>query len=102
MSTHLTLRVCTLIVAVRSGTQRSAQSTFTSANSSSLREVLLAFLLSDLDLLLFAAATQLVRLERALGLEVVPAMLRNIAFRHDRCRPLRLYVGITRMVGCGW
>jgi hypothetical protein len=83
MTTYLTLSIHTLIVAVRSSTQRGPRRTITtSADTTPLGKVLLTFLLPDLDLLLLAAPTQLVRLERALCLEVGAAMLGDVAVRH--------------------
>jgi hypothetical protein len=80
---YLALSICALIIAVRCGTKGGARRTIaTVPDATPLGEVLLPLLLPDLNLLLFAAPTQLVRLECALCLEVGAAMLGNVALRH--------------------
>jgi hypothetical protein len=79
--TYLALDISPFIVAVGSGTQRSAGSV-SASNATALCEVLLALGLSDLDLLFLAAAAELVRLESALRLEGRATVLGDIAFGH--------------------
>lgn len=78
---YLALNSCRLIITVGSGAQRGTKS-LAAGNSSSLCEVLLTLLLSDLDLLFLAAAAKLVGLEQVLCLESGAAMLGNVAVRH--------------------
>lgn len=81
---NLTLGVGPLIVTVGGSAQRGSQCPITaSIEASSLGEVLFTLLLPDLNLLLLTASTQLVRLESAFGLVVVPAVLGNVSLRHD-------------------
>ena len=87
--TYLTLCVGALIVTVWRCTKRSAWRTIaTSADSSPLCEVLFSLLLADLYLLLFAAPTELIRLEGALRFEVGAAMLGDVALCHRCSEPL--------------
>lgn len=81
--TYLTLDGSRLIVAVGSSAQRCTKCTLaTTCDSTSLGKVLLALLLSDLDLLLLTAAAELVWLERVLRLECRPAVLGDVTVRH--------------------
>jgi hypothetical protein len=79
--THLAFDVTTLVIAVWGCTERSTR-LIPSGNATALREVLLTFGAANLDLLLFAAATELVRLEGGLRLESVAAMLWDVPIRH--------------------
>ena len=82
-ATYRTLGVGSLIVTVRRSTERSTRSALaTVANASPLGEVLLALLLADLDLLLLAAAAELIGLESVLCLESGAAVLGDITVRH--------------------
>jgi hypothetical protein len=79
--THLPLGVAALIVAVGSGAERGT-GLVAASNTTALCEVLLALGPADLDLLLLAAAAELVRLEGALGLEGCAAMLGDVLVGH--------------------
>lgn len=89
--TNLALDVTTLIVAVGGGTQRGAR-LVSARDATTLCEVLLALCPADLDLLLLAAAAELVWLEGALGLEGGAAMFGDVLVGHgcgdsvERCR----------------
>lgn len=74
-----------LIIAIRGGTERSTRAVLTGTNTSTLGQVLLTLGLSDLDLLLLATTTELLRLEGILGLELSSAMLGNVSLSHDDC-----------------
>lgn len=78
---HLAFDGCRLIVAVGGGTERSTKS-LAAGNASSLCKVLLALLLSDLDLLFLTAAAELIGLQQVLCLESCAAMLWDVAVRH--------------------
>lgn len=81
--TYLALNVAALIVAVRSGTQRSTRAaTFAGSDAAALCEVLLSLLLADLDLLLLTTAAQLVGLEGVLRFERRATVLGNVAIGH--------------------
>jgi hypothetical protein len=90
---YLALDSCRLIVAVGGGTQRGTQSLIAAGDASSLCKVLLALLLSDLDLLFFAAAAKLIGLQQVLCLEGGAAMLGDVAVRHGEW---------TGRWGAGW
>lgn len=79
--TYLVLDVATLIVAIGCGSKRSA-GLVSACNATTLCEVLLALCPTDLDLLLLAAAAELVRLESALRLEGRAAVLGNVPVGH--------------------
>jgi hypothetical protein len=79
---YLALDSCRLIVAVGGGAQRGTQGLVAAGDASSLCKVLLALLLSDLDLLFLAAAAKLIGLQQVLCLEGGAAMLGNVAVRH--------------------
>ena len=85
--THLALDSTGLIITLGGASQATANtnSSIASHNTTSLSQTLLTLLLADLDLLLLAAATELIGTELVLGLELRPAMLGNIAFRHGVC-----------------
>jgi hypothetical protein len=85
-ATYLRLSRGGVIVAVGSGTERGARAVLAGADTSPLGQVLLALCLSDLNLLLFAAASKLLGLEGVLSLELGSAMLWDISFRHDADR----------------
>ena len=78
---YLALDSCRLIITVGSGAQRGTKG-LAAGDSSSLCKVLLALLLSDLNLLFLTAAAKLIGLEQVLCLEGGAAMLGNIAVRH--------------------
>jgi hypothetical protein len=80
--TNLAFIVATLIVAVRSGTERGTRLIAT-GDASSLCKILLTFRTADLDLLLLAAAAELIRLESALRFEGGATMLGDILVGHD-------------------
>lgn len=80
--TYLGLSRRVLIVAVGGSTKGSARALVTSTDTTSLGEVLLTLLLSNLDLGLLAPATKLFGLEGALGLELGAPMLGNVAVGH--------------------
>lgn len=80
--TDLPLDVAALIVAVRCGTQRRTRPVSAAANTTALCEVLFTLRPADLDLLLLAAAAELVRLEGTLGLEGRAAVLGNVLVSH--------------------
>lgn len=81
--TYLALDVSALIIAVWSSAQRSTRAaTFAGCDATALGEVLLPLLLADLDLLLLAAAAQLVGLEGVLRLERRATVLGNVAIGH--------------------
>jgi hypothetical protein len=79
--TNLALDVAALIVAVGGSTQRRA-GLVSSGDATTLCEVLLSLCSADLDLLLLAAATELVGLEGALGLEGGAAMFGDVLVSH--------------------
>jgi len=79
---YLALDSCRLIITVGSGAQRGTKSLAT-GNSSSLCEVLLTLLLSDLDLLFLTTATELIGLQQVLCLEGGAAVLGDVAVRHS-------------------
>lgn len=79
--THLALDVAALIVAVGRRPKRGAR-LVAPGNAAALCEVLLALCPADLDLLLLAAAAELVRLEGALGLERRAAVLGDVLVGH--------------------
>ncbi|KUI56758.1 hypothetical protein VP1G_10880 [Cytospora mali] len=81
-ATYLGLGWGSIIITVGGGAQGSTRSVFACADASSLRQVLLALCLSNLDLLLLAATTKLIRLEGVLGLELGPAMLGDVSLSH--------------------
>jgi len=74
-----------LIITIRGGTERSTRAVLTGSNTSTLGQVLLTLGLSNLDLLLLATTTELLRLEGILGLELSSAMLGNVSLSHDDC-----------------
>lgn len=78
------LRLCgsRLIVTVGGGAKRSTGSVFASSDTTALSEIVLALGLSDLNLLLLATTTELLRLEGALCLELGSAMLGDVAISH--------------------
>jgi hypothetical protein len=82
LQAYLGLGGSRVIVAVRGGAEGSARSLVAGADASALCQVLLAFRLSDLDLLLLATAPQLLGLERVFCLELGPAVLGNVAVGH--------------------
>jgi hypothetical protein len=53
-----------------------------SLNASSLCKIFLSLLTSDLDLLFFTTAAELIGLEGVLGLELGSAVLWDVSFRH--------------------
>ena len=77
----LALDVAALIVAVGGSAQRRAW-LVAAGDATTLCEVLLALRPADLDLLLLAAAAELVRLERALRLERGAAMFGDVLVSH--------------------
>jgi hypothetical protein len=79
--THLVLNVAALIVTVGSSSKGSAR-LVSARNTTTLCEVLLALCPANLDLLLLAAAAELVRLESALRLERRAAVLGDVAVSH--------------------
>lgn len=83
ISPYLGLGRGRLIIAVRCGAERCAGSV--GADASPLCEVFLALGLADLNLLLLAAAAKLLRLEGVLRLELVAAMLGDVAIGHVCC-----------------
>ena len=72
-----------VIVAVGGGTERGTGAVGTGTDTAALGQVLFALLLSDLNLLFLAAASKLLGLECVLRLELGPAMLGDVSFRHD-------------------
>jgi len=74
-----------LIITIRGGTERSTRAVLTGSNTSTLGQVLLTLGLSNLDLLLLATTTELLRLEGILGLELSSAMLGNVSLSHGDC-----------------
>jgi hypothetical protein len=80
--TDLAFNVTALIVAVRGGTERGAR-LVAAGDTTSLCEVLLALCPADLDLLLLAAAAELIRLKGALRFEGRAAMLGNVLVGHS-------------------
>lgn len=86
-TTHLALDSTGLIITLGGGSHATTDtnSSITSHNTTSLGKTFLALLLANLDLLLLTAATELIGAELVLGLELRPAMLGNIAFRHGVC-----------------
>jgi hypothetical protein len=80
--TYLRLRGSGIIVAVGGSAQRSTRSLVTGADTTTLGQVLLSLGFSDLDLLLFAATSELVRLEGVLRLELSSAMLGDVPVSH--------------------
>lgn len=79
--TYLTLDVGALIVAVGGCTERGAR-LVPASDTATLRKVLLTLRLTDLNLLLFTAAAELVRLESALGLERRATVLGDVLVGH--------------------
>lgn len=73
--TNLALRGGSLIVTVRSGAEGGTRTVCTCANTSPLGKVFLTLCLADLNLLLLAAAAELLRLEGILSLELGATML---------------------------
>lgn len=80
--TYLGLRRGILIVTVGSGTKGGTGTVCTRTNTTSLGQVLLALCLADLDGGLLTAATELLRLECVLRLELGAAMLGDVAVSH--------------------
>lgn len=84
---YLALDGSTFVVTVDRSTQGSAGSgtwaSISGGNTSSLGEILFALGFANLNLLLFTTTTELIRLESALGLELVATMLWDVALRHD-------------------
>ena len=80
--TDLPLDVAALIVAVGCRSQRGTGAVGAAANTAALCEVLFTLRPADLDLLLLAAAAELVRLEGALGLEGCAAVLGDVLVSH--------------------
>lgn len=78
------LRFCggRLIVTVGSGTKRGARTILTSPNTSTFCKVLFSLGLSNFNLLFLAAATQLLRFEGVLRLELSPTVLGDVSLRH--------------------
>jgi hypothetical protein len=74
-----------VIIAIGGGTKRSTRTVLTGSDTSSLGQVLLTLGLSDLDLLLLTATTELLRLEGVLRLELSAAMLGDVSLSHDDC-----------------
>lgn len=81
--TYLALSGSSVIVTVGGGAQRGTGTVLACADTAALCEVLLSLGLSDLDLLLLAATSQLLGLEGALRLELSSAMLGNVPISHD-------------------
>ena len=79
--TNLALDVAALIVAVGGGSQRGAR-LVSARDATTLCEILLALSPADLNLLLLAAAAELVWLEGALGLEGCAAVLGDVLVSH--------------------
>jgi hypothetical protein len=79
--TNLALNVAALIFTVGGSSQRRA-GLVSSRNATTLCEVLLSLCSANLDLLLLAAATELVGLEGALGLEGGAAMFGDVLVSH--------------------
>lgn len=80
--THLPLNVAALVVAVGRRAQRRSGAVGAACNAAALCEVLFALRPPDLDLLLLAAAAELVGLEGALGLEGCAAVLGDVFVGH--------------------
>lgn len=80
--TDLPLDVAALIVAVRCSAQRRTRPVSAAADAAAFCEVLFTLRPADLDLLLLAAAAELVRLEGTLGLESRAAVLGNVLVSH--------------------
>jgi hypothetical protein len=80
-STYLALDVAAiaLILAVRAD---GSWATLARSKTTTLGQILLTFLPSNLDLLLFAAAAEFVRLEGTLGLEGRTTMFGDVAIGH--------------------
>ena len=83
--TDLPLDVAALIVAVGCRSQRGTGAVGAAANTAALCEVLFTLRPADLDLLLLAAAAELIWLKGVLGLEGGAAVLGNITVRHGGC-----------------
>lgn len=87
--THLALNSTGLIVTLGGGghATANADSTIPGLDATSLGQILLTLLLPNLDLLFFTTAAELVRAELVPGLELGPAVLGDITFRHgDRSK----------------
>lgn len=74
-----------IIVAVWSSSEGSAGSVLARSDTTALGQVLLSLGLANLDLLLLSAATELLRLEGALRLEIGAAMLGDVPISHGGC-----------------
>ena len=117
---HTYLRLCrdSLIVTVGGGAERGTGAIFSSADATTLGQVLLALGFANLDLLLLAPSTELFGLESALGLELGAAMFGNVAVSHgegcegdaplltryggwrDQLRVQRVLPAGARVLGC--
>lgn len=82
LATYLGLCGRVLILTVGGGAQGGTRSVLTSADASSLCQVLLTLCLSNLDLLLLTTAAKLIWLEGVLGFELGPSMLGDVALSH--------------------
>jgi hypothetical protein len=85
--TNLALDASALIITVRGCPKHLARATHTDiaisgCDASSLGKVLFSLGLPDLDLLLLATTTELVRLEGIFGLELSAAVLGNVSLGH--------------------
>lgn len=81
--TYLRLGGCSIIIAIRLSAERSTRSVWACVDASSLRQVLLALGLADLDLLFLATTADNVGREGALGLELSAPVLGDVSLRHD-------------------
>jgi len=78
---YLTLVAPDFVIAI-GATKCDFWATSRAGNASPLREVLFSLLPTDLDLLFFSSAPQLIWLECVLGLELCTTMFRDVSFRH--------------------
>ncbi|KMU88789.1 hypothetical protein CIHG_06457 [Coccidioides immitis H538.4] len=79
---YLSFDRSTLFVAVQAHTGLNADLSIAGLDASTLGEIFLSSLLSNLDLLLSTTATKVFRLERALRLELGATVLGNVSVRH--------------------
>ena len=84
-NTYLALNSSGLIITFSGGSHAAtnSDSTITSLDTTSLGQVLITLLLSDLNLLLFTTAAEFIGAELVAGLELSPAVFGDITFRHD-------------------
>lgn len=85
VKTYLALDGCPLLfITIGGGNLASSNtdSTISGLDTSSFGKIFFSFLSSDFDLLLFAAATELVWFELMFGLELGTAMLWDVTIRH--------------------